>query len=119
MPSQAVMKRRLFAAAACAVVAQAEGRTLSLAALSDVVLGAGYLDFVEGAVCVLVVGAAVYRALDAGVGLIDCHSGTSFCVPWPDTKEVLPQPCGFILPAAVWRFPRCCPGWAVRREPEG
>ncbi len=61
----------LVAAAVGAVVAQLEGRTLGLAALAHAVLAMAHLDLVEGTVLVLVVGAAVYGALDAGIGLVN------------------------------------------------
>ena len=64
-------QRFLVAAAVGAVVAQLEGRTLGLAALAHAVLAMAHLDLVEGTVLVLVVGAAVHRALDAGIGLVD------------------------------------------------
>ena len=71
------MQRRFFvsvsgsaAGALGAVVAQLEGGALSLVGSADVVLAATYLDLVEGAVLILVVGAAVDGALDAGIGLV-------------------------------------------------
>ena len=66
--------RRLLAAAAGAVVAQAEGRALGLVALAHAVLGAAHMDLIEGAMGVLVVRAAAHGALDAGIGLIHGHS---------------------------------------------
>ena len=62
---------RSMAPAGSAVVAQLEGRALGLAALAHAVLAVAHLDLVQGAALVLVVGAAVHRALDAGIGLVD------------------------------------------------
>jgi hypothetical protein len=64
---------RSIAAAVGAVVAQLEGGALGLLAVAHAVLAAAHLDLIEGAVGVLVVGAAVYGTLDAGVGLVE-HS---------------------------------------------
>jgi hypothetical protein len=51
------------------VIAQLEGSTLGAVRLGDVLGAAAHLNFVQGAVLVLVVGAAVDRTLDAGIGL--------------------------------------------------
>ena len=53
------------------MVAQLEGGALGLVGGADVVLAAAYLDFIEGAMMILVIGAAVDGALDAGIGLIE------------------------------------------------
>jgi len=53
------------------MIAQLERSALGLVGSANVVLAAAYLDLIEGAVLILVVGAAVDGALDAGVGLID------------------------------------------------
>ena len=50
----------------CAVVAQLEGRALGLLAVAHAVLAVAHLDLVEGAVLILVVGAAVHRVDPAG-----------------------------------------------------
>ena len=63
----------LLAGAGRAVVAQLEGRALGLTAGAYAVLTVAHLDLVEGATLVLVVGAAVHGALDAGIGLV--HHG--------------------------------------------
>ena len=59
-----------LATALSAVVAQLEGSALGLVGLAHVVLAAANLNFIQGAVLVLVIGAAVDGALDTGVGLI-------------------------------------------------
>jgi hypothetical protein len=75
----AFLQRRFFhgwnrsAAALGAVIAQLEGSTLGAVGLGDVLGAATHLDFVQGAVLVLVIGAAVDRALDAGIGLLVHH----------------------------------------------
>ena len=82
------------------VVAQLEGRALGLAALAHLVPAVAHLDLVEGAALVLVVGAAVHRAFDAGVGLIRCHGHFLLvsALEFPNTKGVCPAPVDVIHP---------------------
>ena len=62
--------KSLGAAAGCAVVAQLEGRALGLLAVAHAVLTAAHLDLVQGAALILMMGAAVHGAFDAGVRLL-------------------------------------------------
>lgn len=61
---------RRLAAALGTVVAQLERSALGGFCLAYVFGGAAYLNLVEGAMLILVVGAAVDGALNAGIGLV-------------------------------------------------
>ena len=65
-----LLSRLLIAPAGGAVVAQLKGRALGLLAVAHAVLAVAHLDLIEGAALVLIVGAAVHGALDAGIGLV-------------------------------------------------
>ena len=83
----------LITTAGRAVVAQLEGRALGLAALAHFVPAVAHLNLVEGAALILMMGAAVYGALDAGIGGLVNHGYFLLvsALEFPNTRRSMPR----------------------------
>ena len=95
-PFPLLMGVLLVTSTGCPVVAQFEGRALGLAALAHFVSAVPYLDLIEGAALIFVVGAAVHRTLDTGIGLIN-HGHFLLVSRWiPGYKKEYAPPRGVL-----------------------
>ena len=90
-----------LAVAISAVVSKFEGSTLGLFRLTHVALGAAHLDLIQGAVGVLVVGAAVDGALDAGVGITGVIVHVTYLLELVIQKEYAPTEAGLFPPWCI------------------